>query len=265
MKRHASLVPLSHDHHHELVAARRLRRAADGDAATRLAAAAGFLAAFSAETLRHFREEEEVLFPALAESADPAPDELVQALLEHQRIHALVRRVQEQLAAGEADAEVLGELGATLEAHVRLEERRLFPLIERVVPEETLMQLELGRAADEPSLPVVEPWALRGRGPLWSAETEDLDVTLLAWEYGGGTPRHVNDAVDVVLVVLAGSGTVTVDGHEHRVRAGEAAIVEKGSSREIAAGPAGLRYLSLHRRRPPLEIGTARPRRAGAP
>jgi hypothetical protein len=29
MKRHAALVPLSHDHHHALVEARRLRHAAD--------------------------------------------------------------------------------------------------------------------------------------------------------------------------------------------------------------------------------------------
>ena len=57
MKRDPSLVPLSHDHHHALVQARRLREGAEPGAS--------FLRFFSEETIRHFCEEEERLFPAL--------------------------------------------------------------------------------------------------------------------------------------------------------------------------------------------------------
>ena len=103
MKRHPSLVPLSHDHHHALVEARRLRRAAEDDDAGRRTALARFLRFFSAETVRHFREEEEQLFPALVGQEGEAETLLVQALLEHQRLHALAGRLERGLAAGEAD------------------------------------------------------------------------------------------------------------------------------------------------------------------
>ena len=43
MKRHSSLVSLSHDHHHALVRARQLRRAAQGETAVRRAEAASFV------------------------------------------------------------------------------------------------------------------------------------------------------------------------------------------------------------------------------
>ena len=84
MKRHASLVPLSHDHHHALVEARRLGKAADGTDAARRKAAADFVRFFSTETVRHFREEEEQLFPALVGQEGADERLLVQALLEHQ-------------------------------------------------------------------------------------------------------------------------------------------------------------------------------------
>jgi iron-sulfur cluster repair protein YtfE (RIC family) len=130
VKRHPALVPLSHDHHHALVQARRLGKAADGDHEGRRAATGEFLGFFSTETLTHFREEEELLFPLLVDQEGEARSLLVQALLEHQRVHALVARLQE-----EPDASTMRELADLLQAHVRLEERQLFPLIEAVVPE----------------------------------------------------------------------------------------------------------------------------------
>lgn len=251
MKRHPSLVPLSHDHHHALVEARRLRLAADGDDDERRAAAAAFLRFFSTETIRHFREEEERLFPILVDH-DAGGDLLTQALLEHQRIHALVGRLEHGLAAGEASASQLRELGELLEAHVRLEERQLFPLIQEVVPDEALEELDLARRSTQS--PVVDLLEPRGTGPLWGTETDDLNATLLAWPEGGGPAEHVNDKCDVVLVALSGSATVTIDGEPHAVHAGESLIVEKGRSRSVSAGPDGVRYLTVHRRRPPLQI-----------
>ena len=248
MKRHPSLVPLSHDHHHALVEARRLRRAAEADAAEREAAADRFLRFFSAESIRHFRDEEELVFPLLAGADGRALELLTRALLEHQRAHALVRR----LAAG-PDADVMRELGALLEGHVRLEERDLFPLIEETLPDE--LDLAASRAAAEPrAVDLLRP---AGTGPLWGTATDDLNATLLAWPAGGGATEHVNAERDVLVVVLAGAAVVTLDGEPHEVRAGQAIVLEKGRSRSIAAGPDGVRYLSVHRRRPPLQIGRA--------
>jgi hypothetical protein len=98
-----------------------------------LAAAREFVAFFDSWGVAHFREEEERLFPLLFEDAgaEEAPDELVRALLDHVRLHALAARLRAQLAEGDVEAETLQRAGTLLAAHVRLEERELFPLIER--------------------------------------------------------------------------------------------------------------------------------------
>ena len=133
MKRHAALVPLSHDHHHGLVEARRLRRAAALDEAERREAAAAFLGFFDRETRAHFREEEERFFPLLVDADDPATELLARALLEHQRLYALVAAL-----ADVPSAALVEELGGTLERHIRFEERELFPLIEAVASDRAL-------------------------------------------------------------------------------------------------------------------------------
>ena len=72
--------------------------------------------------------------------------------------------------------------------------------------------------------------------------------------------EHVNAERDVALVALAGGGTLVVDGAEHPFTAATLAIVPRGATRSLVAGPDGLRCLSLHRRRGGLEIES----RAGA-
>jgi hypothetical protein len=67
MTRHPALVPLSRDHHHALVIARRLRTAEEHDAAD---AARAFLEHWGDEEKLHFRLEEEVLLPAYAAHGD---------------------------------------------------------------------------------------------------------------------------------------------------------------------------------------------------
>jgi mannose-6-phosphate isomerase-like protein (cupin superfamily) len=169
VKRHPALVPLSHDHHHTLVRARELRRAAaDADDDGLAEAAARFCRAFAGEVTRHFRDEEELLFPLLD--------------------------------------------------------------------------------------PVVDLLARDGEGPLWGSASDDLNATLLAWPAGAGTPEHVNEERDVVVVGVAGSGTLTIDGEAHPIGAGTAAVVGKGRRRRIEAGPAGLRYLTVHRLRGGLSV-----------
>lgn len=109
-----------------------LRRATDATASgTRQA----FLDFWRHECSAHFRVEEEVLFPVHAEYAGDNDALLRRALDDHVEI----RRRADELAATEGPSgRQLNELGETLAAHVRLEERELFPAIERTLPPERL-------------------------------------------------------------------------------------------------------------------------------
>jgi quercetin dioxygenase-like cupin family protein len=235
VKRHPALVPLSHDHHHTLARARELREAAPRGEPERRDAAARFLRHFALQVVRHFREEEELVFPLLPLE----PPELARVLAEHQQIRALARRLR-----GDPASELLAELGTLLEAHVRLEERIVFEFVQEHVAEVDLAALRLGARED----------ATEGRGPVWGAESEDLNATLLVWEPGEGPAEHVNEHRDVLYVVVEGSATLTVDAEPRALHAGEATIVEKGARRALVAGPDGVRYATAHIRREPLQL-----------
>ena len=244
MKRHRALIPLSHDHHETLVAARRLRRGAD--APDPMAAISAFLVFFAASVVPHFREEEEQLFPCVA-GAEEARELVVQALLEHQGLHAAAAALGQLVVRGSVDPDIgrpMRDLATLLAAHVRFEERQLFPLIEELVSEEALSAL--ASAATQ-----------KGNGPIWGAESEELNATLLSWRAGEGPREHVNSERDVLVVVLAGSATLSTDDGERELAFGEAAIIAKGLRRRISAGRNGVRYLSVHRRRSPLLIAPA--------
>ena len=93
-----------------------------------------------------------------------------------------------------------------------------------------------------------------GSGPLWGLASTDLNATLLAWPPGHGVAEHVNAELDVLVVVLAGRASAVIDGEPHRLVAGSAVLIPRGTRRAITAGEAGVRYLSVHRRRGPLQI-----------
>ena len=104
---------------------------------------------------------------------------------------------------------------------------------------------------------IVDLLAGDGRGPLYGAATDDLNVTLLSWAPGDHDAEHVNAERDVLLVVLAGGGLLTVDDAEEELRTGLATVIPKGARRGIVAGPAGVRYLAAHVRRGGLTIERA--------
>jgi quercetin dioxygenase-like cupin family protein len=93
-----------------------------------------------------------------------------------------------------------------------------------------------------------------GAGPLWAMDSTELNATLLAWEPGHEVTEDTPGELDVLIVVLEGTGMARIDEQEHALVAGSLLLVEKGSTRVIRAGPDGLRYLSVHRRRGPLQI-----------
>ncbi len=121
MKRAVALRPLSRDHLKALIAAKRLREAIDAEEGART-----FLEFWQPEGRHHFRVEEEVLLPGWALVA-PVDTAGVARMLEE---HLAIRREALRIEAGDASLRELHELGVLLEAHVRFEERQLFPLIE---------------------------------------------------------------------------------------------------------------------------------------
>jgi hemerythrin-like domain-containing protein len=134
VRRHPALVPLSDDHHHELVQARRLVRGADSDAAERLEVASAYVSAFFTDTVEHFRREEETVFPLYAARAGADDALLERTLREHMELHGLARALRAEVAADDVSPDTLRTLGRLLHDHVRLEERELFEAIQRVVP-----------------------------------------------------------------------------------------------------------------------------------
>ncbi|MDQ3849512.1 MAG: cupin domain-containing protein [Actinomycetota bacterium] len=96
-----------------------------------------------------------------------------------------------------------------------------------------------------------------GIGPLWGMASDDLNATLLAWPAAHQVAEHVNAELDVFVVVLAGSATLTIDARSHALTSGRAILIPRGARRAIRAGSGGVRYLSIHRRRGLLQIDGA--------
>ena len=98
---------------------------------------------------------------------------------------------------------------------------------------------------------------LAGDGVHWTLDREgDLNVNLVHLDAGHEVGAHVNEAVDVLLVGLDGTGDVVVDGRHHDLAPGVALHVPKGVRRLIRAGGLGFAYLTVHLRRSGPTIGS---------
>ncbi|HEY1509168.1 MAG TPA: hemerythrin domain-containing protein [Solirubrobacteraceae bacterium] len=142
MKRDPALVGLSHDHHNALFTAMKLRRATEETAG----AAREALAAYWEDHGRtHFRLEEEVLYPAYAGHGDAYDELIARAMCDHIAIRQMIAAV---LKDPNPPLDRLHALGDLMNEHVRLEERKLFPLIEQALPAPELAALAI--ALQEP-------------------------------------------------------------------------------------------------------------------
>ena len=101
---------------------------------------------------------------------------------------------------------------------------------------------------------VVDLLAPTGTGPLWGMASAELNATLLVWPPGHEVVEDAASVLDVLVIVLEGGGTAKVDDQEHELLPGSALLLERGRTRAIRAGGEGLRYLSVHRRRGPLQL-----------
>ncbi|WP_231633172.1 hemerythrin domain-containing protein [Numidum massiliense] len=137
--RHEGLHRLSGHHHHALVIAHRLMKAGGGDSQwTPLELQQKLRDFWDNGGNEHFREEEEILLPTYVRYADIERPEVVEMLLDHVELRSMVQLI---LAAETPRVEDLRTLGELLEDHVRKEERVIFPLIEKAIPEDVLREL----------------------------------------------------------------------------------------------------------------------------
>ncbi|MET9916115.1 hypothetical protein ABZZ04_03400 [Streptomyces sp. NPDC006435] len=106
------------------------------------------------------------------------------------------------------------------------------------------------------------------RGALWqlAEQGRELDANLVRLPPGAEVGEHQEDVLDVLLVVVEGSGRITAPDGVLDLAPTTAVWLPRTSRRALAAGPEGLAYLTVHRRRPGLTIKppTAPPASSGA-
>jgi len=130
MLRDVSLIPLSHQHHNDLVLCVMTRRSLAQDSTPDNVArlARRVIDGYELELINHFEIEEQVLFPACGSL--PLIDEL---LAEHRAIEAMIPPLRTAPAPG-----LLEEFCQLLASHIRREESELFEQIQRSLPRDTL-------------------------------------------------------------------------------------------------------------------------------
>jgi quercetin dioxygenase-like cupin family protein len=99
-----------------------------------------------------------------------------------------------------------------------------------------------------------------GPGAVWKlAETErDLDANLIVLPAGERIDAHDGPDLDVLVHVVAGSGRLETEAGRIDLSPGALAWLPRRSRRAFTAGPDGLRYLTVHRRRQALTLGPTR-------
>ncbi len=116
--------------------------------------------------------------------------------------------------------------------------------------------------SDRQDLPVadlVELAGLPGSGAVWSLPHDgDLDANVVRVAAGDAIDAHVNDEVDVLMAVWSGTGDLNVGDENITLEPGLVVSIARGLARAVYAGSTDLVYLSVHRRRGPMGIGSIR-------
>ncbi len=96
-------------------------------------------------------------------------------------------------------------------------------------------------------------------GAVWRLEARerDLDSNVIALPAGGGIDAHTGPDLDVLIHVLSGGGSLTTETGVVELFPGALLWLPRRSRRQFTAGPDGLRYLTVHRRRQALVLEPA--------
>lgn len=108
--------------------------------------------------------------------------------------------------------------------------------------------LDAAGAADHASEPAGALWRL-------AEDERQLDANVIRLPAQQRIEVHREPDVDVLLVVLAGDGTVHTDGGALALAPHALLWLPHGSQRAIEAGSRGLAYLTVHRKRTGMRIG----------
>jgi uncharacterized protein (DUF2249 family) len=97
-------------------------------------------------------------------------------------------------------------------------------------------------------------------GAVWKLQIRDrdLDSNIIALPPGGKIDAHTGPDLDVLIHVLAGTGQLATELGTLELEAGALLWLPRRSRRQFSAGPVGLRYLTVHRRRQALVLDTGR-------
>ncbi|MEU0744490.1 hypothetical protein [Streptomyces sp. NPDC006134] len=98
-------------------------------------------------------------------------------------------------------------------------------------------------------------------GALWrlAEPGRQLDANVVRIPPKGRVDTHTEPDLDVLLLVVGGSGTLDGAPDPQPLAPGSLVWLPHGSARGLGAGEDGLAYLTVHRRRPGLRIRTRPP------
>lgn len=141
MRRHNALRSLSQEHHHGLMIAQLIKAGSPeykGLPTSTTDKKLFTIKFFEENLIPHFKKEEEVLFPR-SKKKNPLIKKLIIDLInQHKEISTLIDNLK-----GSSQPEIeLDKLGKLLEAHIRKEERELFPMIQENLSDDELLKLE---------------------------------------------------------------------------------------------------------------------------
>ncbi|WP_395298332.1 hypothetical protein ACF9IK_36390 [Kitasatospora hibisci] len=93
-------------------------------------------------------------------------------------------------------------------------------------------------------------------GALWRLTGDDrqLDANVVRLRPDAIVADHVEPDLDVLVVGLSGEGALRCAGIAHDLRPGMLRMLPRGAVRGVSAGPDGVVYLTVHRRRPGLAV-----------
>ena len=99
-------------------------------------------------------------------------------------------------------------------------------------------------------------------GSIWQLEpgARDLDSNIIALPAGDEIGLHVGPNLDVLILVLQGSGQLQTELNVIELQQGALVWLPRKAQRRFIAGPEGIQYLTVHHRKPTLNI-TAAPKR----
>ncbi|MEU6237824.1 hypothetical protein [Kitasatospora sp. NPDC047058] len=93
-------------------------------------------------------------------------------------------------------------------------------------------------------------------GALWrlTGTERQLDANVVRLKPEASVADHVEPELDVLVLGIAGRGTLRCGDTTHALEPGALRLLPRGATRGVAAGPEGVVYLTVHRRRPGLAI-----------